>query len=159
MEKGTGTARLPPGRRGPARSGLWLVLVAVLVLTPADALFRGVDSTVDLLVVLMVGVALGEPRYFVDPLFGLFWVLLGVGLRLLLQVVEFAHIVLLSHRAGRGPWLVSPHLGQDLGGEEVEGASSRPSAPGRTGQRLSARASWALLIDERPLMLRWRASE
>jgi hypothetical protein len=43
---------------------------------------RGLDGTVDLLVVLIVGVALGEPRYFVDSLVGLLRVLLGVGLRL-----------------------------------------------------------------------------
>jgi hypothetical protein len=43
----------------------------------------------------MVGVALGEPRYFVDPLIGLLRVFLGVGLRLLLQVVELAHAILL----------------------------------------------------------------
>ena len=47
------------------------------------------------LIVLMVGVALGEPRYFVDLLAGLLRVLLGVGLRLLLQVVELAHAILL----------------------------------------------------------------
>jgi hypothetical protein len=34
----------------------------VLVLALADVLLCGVHSTVDLLVVLMVGVALGEPR-------------------------------------------------------------------------------------------------
>ena len=43
-------------------------------------LLRSVHSTVDLLVVLMVGVALREPRYFVDALVGLLRVLLGVGL-------------------------------------------------------------------------------
>ena len=56
---------------------------------------RGVDGTVDLLVVLMVAVVLGEPRYFVDPLVGLLRVLLGVGPRLLLQVTELAYAILL----------------------------------------------------------------
>ena len=58
----------------------------------------------------MVGVALGGPRYFVDPLVGLLWVLLGLGLRLLLQVVEFAHIVLVSYRVGPGPCAPTPEL-------------------------------------------------
>ena len=43
-------------------------------------LLRGVDSTVDLLVVLMVGVVLVDICYFVDPLVGLLRVLRGVGL-------------------------------------------------------------------------------
>jgi hypothetical protein len=53
-------------------------------------LLCGVDSTVDLLVVLMVGVALSDSRCFIDPLLGLLRVLLSVGLRLLLQVAELA---------------------------------------------------------------------
>ena len=44
-----------------------LVLGALLVLALADVLLCGVDSTVDLVVVLMVGVALGDSRYFIDP--------------------------------------------------------------------------------------------
>src|SRR4051794_6779889 len=75
--------------RVPLSGGLRLLLVARLVLP--DVLLRGVSGKVDLLVVLMVGVALGESRYFVDPLAGLLRVLLGVGLRLLLQVAELAH--------------------------------------------------------------------
>jgi hypothetical protein len=51
------------GRRAQAISRLRLVLVALPVLALADVPLRGVDGTVDLLVVLMVGVALGEPRY------------------------------------------------------------------------------------------------
>jgi hypothetical protein len=65
----------------PSLSGFRLVLVALPILALADVPLRGLDGTVDLLVVLMVGVALGEPRYFVDPLVGLLRVLLGVGLR------------------------------------------------------------------------------
>ena len=42
----------------------------------------------------MVGLALGETRRFADPLVGLVRVLLGVVLRLLLEVPEFAHAVL-----------------------------------------------------------------
>ena len=81
--------------------GLRLVPVALPVLLLADVPLRGIDGTVDLLVVLMVGVALGEPRYFVDPLVGLLRVLLGVCPRLLLQVIELAHAILLpSHQAG-----------------------------------------------------------
>src|SRR5579863_6181033 len=92
--QGTGSASR--GLRGPPlRGGLRLLLAALLVLVLAEVLLRGVDSTVDLLVVLMVGVALGEPRYFVDPLVGLLRVLLGVGPRLLLQVTELAHAILL----------------------------------------------------------------
>lgn len=72
------------GPRGPTINGLPLVLVARPVLALAGVPLRGVDGTVDLLVVLMVGVVLGEPRYFVDSLVGLLRVLLGVGLRLLL---------------------------------------------------------------------------
>jgi hypothetical protein len=74
-------------RAGRRSAGFRLVLVALPVLALAAVPFRGVDGTVDLLIVLMVGVALGEPRYFVDLLAGLLRVLLGVGLRLLLQVV------------------------------------------------------------------------
>ena len=64
----------------------------------------------------MVGVALGEPRYFVDPLVGLLRVLLGVGLRLLLQVVELAHAILLcltgpSLLPGRVLLRAYPHAG------------------------------------------------
>jgi hypothetical protein len=59
-----------------------LVLVALLVLPLADVLFRGVHRSVDLLVVLVVGLALGELRRLVDPLAGLFRVLLDVVLRL-----------------------------------------------------------------------------
>jgi hypothetical protein len=51
----------------PSLSGFRLVLVALPILALADVPLRGLDGTVDLLVVLMVGVALGEPRYFVDP--------------------------------------------------------------------------------------------
>jgi len=76
-------------------AGFRLVLVALPVLALAGVPLRGVDGTVDLLVVLMVGVALGEPCYFVDPPVGLLRVLLGVGLRLLLQVAELAHAILL----------------------------------------------------------------
>jgi hypothetical protein len=75
------------------RGGLGLVLVPLLVLALASALLRGIYSTVNLLIVLMVGVALGEPRYFVDPLIGLLRVLLGVGSRLLLQVAELTHAI------------------------------------------------------------------
>jgi hypothetical protein len=77
---------------------LWLVLVALVplpVLTLADVLFRGVHSTVDLLVVLMVGLALGESGCFVDRLVGLLRMFLGKGLRFLLQVPELAHAILL----------------------------------------------------------------
>jgi hypothetical protein len=98
------------------RTGLWvmrlvlaalLVLVAlvallVLILVLADVLFRGVHSTIDLLVVLMVGLALGETRRFVDPLVGLVWMLLDVVLRLLLEVPEFTHAIL--------PCLIGPGL-------------------------------------------------
>jgi hypothetical protein len=77
-----------------------LVLVALLVLTLADVPFRGIGGTVDLLVVLMVGLAVGDPRYFVDSLAGLLRVLLDVGFRLLLQVAEVAHAILLN-LAGR----------------------------------------------------------
>jgi hypothetical protein len=55
-------------RAGRRSAGFRLILVALPVLAPADVPLRGVDGTVDLLVVLMVGVALGEPRHFVDPL-------------------------------------------------------------------------------------------
>src|SRR5689334_25053008 len=82
-------------RAGLRSAGFRLILVALPVLAPADVPLRGVDGTVDLLVVLMVGVALGEPRHLVDPLVGLLRVLLGVGLRLLLQVIELAHVILL----------------------------------------------------------------
>ena len=94
------------GLDGPLDSSLSggsrLVPVALLVLLLADVPLRGVDGTVDLLVMLMVGVALGERRYFVDPLAGLLRVLLGIGLRLLLQVVELAHAILL-YLTGPGP--------------------------------------------------------
>jgi hypothetical protein len=56
------------GRRAQAISGLRLVLVALPVLALADAPLRGLDGTVDLLVVLMVGVALGEPATSLIPL-------------------------------------------------------------------------------------------
>jgi len=79
----------------PFRGALRLVLVALLVLVLADVLLRGVHGTVDLLVVLMVGVALRDPRYFVDSLAGLLRRLLGVGPRLLLQLAELAHAILL----------------------------------------------------------------
>src|SRR5690242_12159462 len=82
-------------RAGQRSAGFRLILVALPVLAPTDVPLRGVDGTVDLLVVLMVGVALAEPRHFVDPLVGLLRVLLGVGLRLLLQVIELAHTILL----------------------------------------------------------------
>ena len=49
-------------------------------------------------------ITLGGPSYFVDLLVGLFRVLLGVGLRLLLQA-EVAHAIL--------PWLVG--LGRPRG--------------------------------------------
>jgi len=81
----------------PSQRRFRLVLVALPILALANMPLRGIDSTVDLLVVLMVSVALGDPRYFVDPLVGLLRVLLGVGLRLLLQVVELAHTVLQCH--------------------------------------------------------------
>ena len=96
------------------RTGLWVtrlvlpallvlvVLVALLVLVLSQVLFRGVHSTIDLLVVLMVGLALGETRRFVDPLVGLVRMLLDVVLRLLLEVAEFAHAIL--------PCLVGPGL-------------------------------------------------
>jgi len=67
---------------GPLRGSLRLVLVALLVLILAEVLLRGGHCPVDLFIVLMMGVTLGEPRYFVDPLVGLLQVLLGVGLRL-----------------------------------------------------------------------------
>jgi|SRR5580704_15635750 hypothetical protein len=47
-----------------------LVLI-VLILSLAAVLVRGVGSTFDLLVVLMVGVVLVDTCYFVDPLVGL----------------------------------------------------------------------------------------
>lgn len=50
---------------------LLLVLVVLLVLALAEVLLCGLDSPVDLLVMLMVSVALGHSRYFVDRLVGL----------------------------------------------------------------------------------------
>ena len=79
---------------------LSLLLVA-LVMVLADVLFRGVHRPVDLLVVLMVGLAIGEFPYFIDPLIGLIRMLLDVGLRLLLEVLELAHRILLC-LAGSG---------------------------------------------------------
>jgi hypothetical protein len=49
-------------------SGPVLISRALLVSALANVLLCSVNSTVDLLVMLMVGVALGESRYFVDPL-------------------------------------------------------------------------------------------
>jgi len=60
-----------------------LILVALLVLPLADVLFHGIRGPVDLLVVLVVGLALGEFRCLVDPLISLFRMLLDVVLRLL----------------------------------------------------------------------------
>ena len=40
---------------------------------------------------VMIAVALGDARYFVNPLVGLLRMLFDVGLRLLLQVIELAH--------------------------------------------------------------------
>ena len=84
---GTGTIEVCVGTA--SRRPL-LVLVTLLVLA-----FCSVDSTVDLLVMLMAGVTLGNVRYFIDRLVGLLRVLLGVGLRLLLQFAEIAHAILL----------------------------------------------------------------
>ena len=81
-----------------------LVLVALLVLVTllvalvtalTNVLFCGVYSPVDLFVVLMVGLALGEFPCFIDRLVGLLWMLLDVGLRLLFKVLELAHGILL----------------------------------------------------------------
>jgi hypothetical protein len=77
--------------------------VVLLIVALADVLPCGVDGSVDLLVVLMVGVMPGEPRYFVDGLAGLLRVLLGVGFRLLLKVAELAHGILLLCLSGPGP--------------------------------------------------------
>jgi hypothetical protein len=57
-----------PGTGTSLRVGLRLILVALLVLALADVLFGGVHSTVDLLVVLVAGVALGEPAVSLIPL-------------------------------------------------------------------------------------------
>jgi hypothetical protein len=43
----------------------------------------------------MVGLAIGEFPYFIDRLIGLIRMLLDVGLRLLLEVLELAHRILL----------------------------------------------------------------
>lgn len=84
------------GLRGTGFFGGGLQLLLVALLAPADVLLRGVHSTVNLLIVLMVGVAFGEPRYLVDPLVGLLRMLLSVGLCLLFQVAELAHGILLG---------------------------------------------------------------
>src|SRR5581483_11788273 len=52
-------AGAPHGLRGTCSAPALLFLVALLVLAFADVLLGGVDSTVDLLIVLMVGVVLG----------------------------------------------------------------------------------------------------
>jgi NAD-binding of NADP-dependent 3-hydroxyisobutyrate dehydrogenase len=140
-----GTLAAAAGGAGLLGSGLWLVLVALLLLTLADVLFRGVDSTVDLLVVLMVSVALGELRYFVDPFVGLLRVLLGVGLRLLLQVAEFAHVNLLSHRAGPAarPRSGAPTLAPGTDAQAHRGIRARRAA---TASAISA-ASYVIWPD------------
>ena len=76
------SASIPVAAQGPSAGSLRLVLVALLVLILAEVLLRGGHCPVDLFIVLMMDVTLGEPRYFVDPLVGLLQVLLGVGLRL-----------------------------------------------------------------------------
>jgi hypothetical protein len=54
--------RRAPPREPPASSGCLLVLIL------AEVLLRDGHCPVDLFIVLMMGVTLGEPRYFVDPL-------------------------------------------------------------------------------------------
>jgi hypothetical protein len=76
------SASIPVAAQGPSAGSLRLVLVALLVLILAEVLLRGGHCPVDLFIVLMMDVTLGEPRYIVDPLAGLLQVLLGVGLRL-----------------------------------------------------------------------------
>jgi hypothetical protein len=117
----------------------------------ANVLFRGVDGAVDLVVVLMVGLASGEVRYLVNPLVSLLRMLLGVGFRLLLQVVEVTHAFLLcgrrvglpsgrtyplaGHHAFGPPEIMKP-------GAEAAGAAGSPCTwdlghrgSGRPGQR------------------------
>src|SRR5438477_173786 len=91
-ESHLGAAGFFPQRR------LRLGLVALLVLALAEMLLCRIDGTIDLLVVLVVGLALGELRHFVDPFVGLLRVLLGVCPRLLRQVIELAHAILLPSR-------------------------------------------------------------
>src|SRR5690348_9381414 len=153
------TWRIRPGTRewearqercaGPSPRRPLLILVALLVLALADVLFRGVDSMVDLLVVLMVGVALGDPRYFVDSLVGLLRVLLGVGLRLLLQVAELAHAVLLCLTGpglppGRVPGAPTPTPGTDAQAPPAgsECSSSTCSPPRLCATPPTAMRSW-----------------
>ena len=81
---------------------LLVLVLLVLILVLAEVLFSGVHSTIDLLIVLMVGLALGETRRFAEPLVGLVRMLLDVVLRLLLEVPEFAHAIL--------PCLIGPGL-------------------------------------------------
>jgi hypothetical protein len=95
---------------------LVLPLVLALALILAEGMLCGVDSPVYLLVMLMVGVALGDSRYFVDCLVGLLRVLFSVGLRLLLQLAELADATLLP-RTGPGlpplPGAATPAPGTD----------------------------------------------
>ena len=77
---------------GPFCGGLRLVLVALLVLVLPDVLLRGIHRPVGL---LMIGVTIGEPRYFVDPLSACSRCTSAWALRLLLQVAEIAHAILL----------------------------------------------------------------
>ena len=53
---------------GPLRGSLRLVLVALLVLILAEVLLRGGHCPVDLFIVLMMGVTLGEPATSLIPL-------------------------------------------------------------------------------------------
>lgn len=75
----------PPGQtrqgvRGTFLRSSLLILVLLLILL-AEVLLCSVYATVDLFVMLMVGVALADSRYVVDCLVGLLTrVLLGVGL-------------------------------------------------------------------------------
>ena len=112
-----------------------LVLAALPILALANVSLRGIDGTVDLLVVLMVGVALGGPRYFVDPLVGLLRVLLGVGLRLLRQVVDSLTLSSnVSHSADPPAW---PRLPARLprAGHRCADVFRRVDTPSQMGSR------------------------
>jgi hypothetical protein len=70
-----------------------IVGVALLVLALPDVLFGGFRGAVDLLIVLMAGLALAELSCFVDPLVGLLRMLLDVILGLLLCISELTHAI------------------------------------------------------------------
>jgi hypothetical protein len=123
---GRGRDRAAAGQLGLGYLRLVLVaLTALLIMALAGLLFRGVHGTVDVLVVLVVGVMLGDIGYLVDFLVGLLRMLFNKVLCLLLQVIELAHAILLyltgpacrpGHAAGRYPFR-GPHTAR---------ASSRP---------------------------------